>query len=48
MFPDNTPKEREYYIAKAKGAVCIIQIGDDLENAMNAMTDVLLTMMTGV
>ena len=23
MFPDNTPKEREYYIAKAKGAVCI-------------------------
>ncbi|MCR5093301.1 MAG: aspartate--ammonia ligase [Lachnospiraceae bacterium] len=28
MFPDNTPKEREYYIAKAKGAVCITQIGD--------------------
>ena len=28
MFPDNTPKEREYYIAKAKGAVCIMQIGD--------------------
>ncbi len=28
MFPDNTPKEREYYIAKAKGAVCIMKIGD--------------------
>jgi aspartate--ammonia ligase len=32
MFPDNTPKEREYYITKAKGAVCIMQIGDVLEN----------------
>lgn len=32
MFPDYTPKEREYYIAKAKGAVCILQIGDTLEN----------------
>ena len=32
MFPDNTPKEREYYIAKAKGAVCMMQIGDILEN----------------
>ena len=32
MFPDNTPKEREYYISKAKGAVCIMQIGDVLEN----------------
>ena len=32
MFPDYTPKEREYYIAKAKGAVCIMQIGDVLEN----------------
>ena len=32
MFPDNTPKERELYIAKAKGAVCIMQIGDKLEN----------------
>lgn len=32
MFPDNTPKEREYHIAKAKGAVCIMQIGDVLEN----------------
>lgn len=32
MFPDATPKEREYYIAKAKGAVCIMQIGDVLED----------------
>ena len=32
MFPDNTPKEREYCIAKAKGAVCNMQIGDVLEN----------------
>ena len=32
MFPDHTPKEREYYIAKTKGAVCIMQIGDVLEN----------------
>lgn len=27
MFPDRTPKEREYRIAKAKGAVFISQIG---------------------
>ena len=32
LFPDNTPKEREYYICKAKGAVCIMQIGDTLSN----------------
>lgn len=32
MFPDYTPREREYYIAKAKGAVCIMQIGDVLES----------------
>lgn len=32
MFPDAAPKEREYYIAKAKGAVCIMQIGDVLED----------------
>ena len=30
MFPEYTPKEREYYISKAKGAVCIMQIGDVL------------------
>ena len=32
MFPDYSPKEREYYIAKAKSAVCIMQIGGVLEN----------------
>lgn len=32
MFPDYSPKEREYYISKAKGAVCIMQIGDKLES----------------
>lgn len=32
MFPDYTPKEREHYIAKTKGAVCIMKIGDTLEN----------------
>lgn len=32
MFPDLTAKEREHYIAKTKGAVCIMQIGDVLEN----------------
>lgn len=32
MFPEYSPKEREYYISKAKGAVCIMQIGDKLEN----------------
>ena len=30
MYPDNTPKEREYFIAKEKGAVCLMQIGDKL------------------
>lgn len=30
MFPDSPPKEREYYITKAKGAVCLLQIGDRL------------------
>lgn len=34
MFPDYTPKEREYYITKAKGAVCIMQIGDLLESGI--------------
>ena len=32
MFPEYTPKEREYYITKAKGAVCIMQIGDVLDS----------------
>ena len=34
MFPDNTPKEREYFITKAKGAVCVMQIGDKLESGI--------------
>ena len=34
MFPDHTPKEREYYIAKAKGAVCIMKIGDLLDSGI--------------
>ena len=34
MFPEYTPKEREYYIAKAKGAVCVMQIGDLLESGV--------------
>lgn len=32
MFPESTPKEREYYITKAKGAVCLMKIGDTLES----------------
>ncbi len=32
MFPEYSPKEREYYITKAKGAVCIMQIGDLLRS----------------
>lgn len=32
MFPEYSPKEREYFIAKAKGAVCIMKIGDLLES----------------
>lgn len=32
MFPEYTPKEREYYITKTKGAVCILKIGDTLES----------------
>ena len=31
-FPDKTPKEREYIITRAKGAVCVMQIGDKLKN----------------
>ncbi len=30
MYPDKTPKEREYIITKEKGAVCLMQIGDKL------------------
>ena len=32
MFPEYTPKEREFYITKTKGAVCIMQIGDTMES----------------
>lgn len=32
MFPESTPKEREYYITKAKGAVCVTKIGDVLDS----------------
>lgn len=32
MYPDKTPKEREYIISKEKGAVCVMQIGDVLGN----------------
>ena len=32
MYPDKTGKEREYLITKEKGAVCLMQIGDKLEN----------------
>ena len=34
MFPNDTPKQREYHIAKAKGAVCVMQIGDLLESGV--------------
>ncbi|MCR5742368.1 MAG: aspartate--ammonia ligase [Lachnospiraceae bacterium] len=30
MYPDKTRKEREYLIAKEKGAVCLMKIGDKL------------------
>ncbi|MCI9209371.1 MAG: aspartate--ammonia ligase [Eubacterium sp.] len=32
LFPYLSPKEREYRISKEKGAVCVLQIGDVLEN----------------
>ena len=32
MYPDKTPKEREYIICKEKRAVCLMQIGDKLAN----------------
>jgi len=34
MYPEATPKEREYYISKDKGAVCIMQIGDTLKSGI--------------
>ena len=30
LYPDKTPKEREYIITKEKGSVCLMQIGDKL------------------
>lgn len=30
LYPNQTPKEREYRITKEKGAVCLMQIGDKL------------------
>ena len=32
MYPDKSAKEREYLIAKEKGAVCLMKIGDLLSN----------------
>ncbi len=32
LYPNNTPKEREYFITKEKGAVCLLQIGDFLNS----------------
>lgn len=32
MYPQATPKEREYFICKEKGAACIMQIGDKLKS----------------
>lgn len=32
LYPELSPKEREYQISKEKGAVCIMQIGDALSN----------------
>ena len=34
LYPDKTPKEREYLITKEHGAVCITQIGDRLKSGI--------------
>ncbi len=34
LYPDKTPKEREYLITKEKGAVCLMQIGDLLASGV--------------
>ena len=34
LYPDLSPKEREYEITKEKGAVCIMQIGDVLASGV--------------
>ena len=41
MFPEYTPKEREFYITKTKGAVCILKIGEALCRAL--LADILRT-----
>ena len=46
MYPDKTPKEREYLITKQKGAVFLMQIGGALASD-SPMTDVRRTMTTG-
>lgn len=34
LYPDKTPKEREYLITREKGAVCLMQIGDLLASGV--------------
>ena len=34
MYPNLTPKEREYEITKEKGAICLMQIGDVLSSGL--------------
>lgn len=46
MYPDKTPKEREYLITKEKKAVCLCRLVISLEMA-SRMTDVHQIMMTG-
>ncbi len=36
LYPDATPKQREYNITKEKGAVCLMQIGDKLASGQGA------------
>ena len=34
LYPDKTPKEREYLLTKEKGAICLMQIGDLLASGV--------------
>lgn len=34
LYPNQSPKEREYFITKEKGAVCVMQIGDKLASGI--------------
>ena len=36
IYPDKTPKEREYLITKEKKAVCLMQIGDKITKGLGA------------